>query len=582
MGTAYCGGEELPFTRSIRSRQSETVESAFEDKTYRFSSHLALVRGSIAGAIYIISDVTEERRAAKEKDEAFALLRALTDSAPVGFAFFDQEMRYRLVNQEMARTNETPVEAHIGHTPEEIVPHLAAKMRAAFQKVVETGEPLVDRELSDPAAGAPEFRSWLQSWYPVNAADGRLIGVGATVVETTEQTRAERARQDLERRMLDAQKLESIGLLAGGIAHDFNNLLTGVLGNASLAREMAPPGTALARCLGEIVNASERAAHLTKQMLAYSGKGQFFVELLDLSVETEDVVRLVQPSVSKKVSLLLDFSKDLPGVRADKGQLQQVVMNLMVNAAEAIGDAAGLLSVQTGQRGFTAEEIGETLPGSQIAPGHYVYIEVRDTGCGMDEDTKARIFDPFFTTKFTGRGLGLAAVGGIVRGHKGAIHVTSAPGKGSTFVVYFPAAGERTVFPQATHQESASTSGNCGTVLVVDDEALVLRTARTALQRIGCTVLTAESGPAAIDVFRRHIGEISLIILDLSMPGMSGLEVLPELRKLRPDVHVVVSSGYSESETLRLFSGHTISGFLQKPYTSQRLVERVSAATAGS
>ena len=573
--------EEFPFSRSIRTRQSETMESSFGDKIYRFSSHLALIRGSVAGAIYIISDVTEEKRAAREKDEAFSLLRALTDAAPVGFVFFDPEMRYQLVNKELARYNGVAVEEHIGRTPEEIVPSLAGEVRRVVQRVIETGQPVLDHEFIGETPKAPgQLRSWSESWYPVRAADGRFLGVGATIVETTEQKRSEKARQDLEKRMLDAQKLESIGLLAGGIAHDFNNLLTGILGNASLARELAPPATPLGRCLEEIVNASERAAHLTKQMLAYSGKGQFFVEMVDLSQETADVVRLVQGSISKKISVFLDFPKDLPKIKADKGQLQQVVMNLVVNAAEAIGDTPGLLSIQTGVRELTAEQLRHAITGADIQPGPYAFVEVRDTGCGMDDDTKTRIFDPFFTTKFTGRGLGLAAVGGIVRGHKGAICVNTVPEKGSTFAVFFPtdAEAERT---EAGRRESLAVKADgCGVVLVVDDEPVVLRTARSALQRIGCEVLTAESGPSAIDLFRRHSAEISLIILDLSMPGMSGLEVLPELRRVRSDVPVLVSSGYSESETMRLFSGQKISGFLQKPYTAQRLVQRVEAAVA--
>ncbi len=579
---AKCSHEEFPFPRSLRSRQTESMECEFGENTYRFTSHLALVRGSAAGAIYIVSDITEEKRASQEKDDALGLLRAVTDSAPVGFAYFDRQFRYRLVNREMARNNGVPVETHIGRTPEEITPSRAAEMRKIFDRVVETGQVVLDHEYSVGEGTPEQIRAWTETWYPVRSADGRLTGVGATVLETTDKKRAERERQDLERRMLDAQKLESIGLLAGGIAHDFNNLLTGILGNAGLAMEMAAPGTPISGCLEEIVKASERAAHLTKQMLAYSGKGQFFVEPVDLSEEAEEVFRLVRPSISKKIQLQLSFPDNLPKVKADKGQLQQVVMNIVVNAAEAIGEGPGTLSVQTGLRELAPQEIRENLAGAGIGPGRYVFLEVKDTGSGMDEATKARIFDPFFTTKFTGRGLGLAAVGGIVRSHNGAIRVSSAPGKGSTFSVYFPMAAEQ---PRKAH--AAVRDGRVsklppgGTILVVDDEQIVLRTAQNALERLGCRVLLAESGPSAIEMFRKHADEVSLIILDLSMAGMSGLEVLPELRRVRSDISVVISSGYSESETLRLFAGQKISGFLQKPYTPQRLLERVEYAVAG-
>ncbi len=580
VGAAQGSSTELAFTRSLHTRQSETTELPFGDKIYRLTSHLALIRGSVAGAIYMISDVTTERRAGREKEEALALLRALADSSPVGFAFFDREMCYRLVNKELARIDGATIEAHIGHTPEEIVPGMAPAIRLALGEVIETGQPVLDRELSGAGVNSgDQSRSWSVSWYPVKAADGRMIGVGATVVETTEQKRAEKSRQDLEKRMLDAQRLESIGLLAGGIAHDFNNLLTGILGNASLAREMVPPGTALAHFLEGIVNASERAAHLTKQMLAYSGKGQLFVESVDLSQEIQEVLRLVQPSISRKISVVLDLPNDLPKVQADKGQLQQVLMNLVVNAAEAIGEQPGVLSVKTSRRTLSEAGIRDLPAAAGMEAGNYVCVEVRDTGCGMDEETKTRIFDPFFTTKFTGRGLGLAAVSGIMRGHKGGINVTTAPGEGSTFAAYFPATNEKEhPAPEATPPQAVSKNLPCGTVLVVDDEPVVLRVARNALEHSGCTVLTAESGPAAIELFRRYCKDISLIVLDLSMPGMSGLETLPELRRIRPDVLVVISSGYSESETLRLFSGHRISGFLQKPYSSQRLLELVNAA----
>jgi two-component system cell cycle sensor histidine kinase/response regulator CckA len=579
-----CARDELPFPRSLGTGHSQSVECGFAGKVYRFSSHLALVRGNVAGAIYIITDVTGEKRASQEKDEALALLRGLTDDAPVGFAFFDCDVRYRLVNRHLAKKNGLPAEAHIGRTPEEVVPWRAAEFRRVFQSVVETGLPVIDHEyvMEDPG-GAGETRSWSESWYPVKSADGRLIGVGVTALETTEKKRAEKEQQILERRMLDAQKLESIGLLAGGIAHDFNNLLTGILGNAGLALEIADSQSAVASCLEEIVKAGERAAHLTKQMLAYSGKGQFFVESLDLSEEAQDVVRLVRASISKKISVDLDLGKDLPRMRADKGQLQQVVMNIVVNAAEAIGDANGLLSVRTGIRELSSREIRETLAGAELEPGCYIFLEVTDTGCGMNEETEARIFDPFFTTKFTGRGLGLAAVGGIVRSHKGAIQVRSAPGQGSTFTVYFPPVAQEAPVSAAKAETSRSSKIQvCGSILVVDDEEMVRHTARGALERLGCQVMVAGSGPEAIELFRRHAGEVSLIILDLSMAGMSGLDVLPELRRVRSDVSVLISSGYSESETLRLFAGHQISGFLQKPYTPQRLLERVEYAMVRS
>jgi CheY-like chemotaxis protein len=282
---------------------------------------------------------------------------------------------------------------------------------------------------------------------------------------------------------------------------------------------------------------------------------------------------LVQPSISKKIALHFELDPDLPPIQADRGQVQQVFMNLVLNAAEAIGSNAGLISVKTGLEEVDARHLLHDPGGAELRPGQYVYLEVRDTGCGMDEATKARIFDPFFSTKFTGRGLGLAAVGGIVRGHKGAIQVNSTPGKGTCFTVLFPAS-DRAAVP--VFAAPAGLRG-AGTVLVVDDERVVREMVKKGLERYGYQVLLADGGLAAMDVCKRHPGEIALVVLDLSMPAMSGEETLPELRKIRPGIKVVVSSGYSEAETMRFFQGYPVSGFIQKPYTAARLAEKVKA-----
>ena len=334
-------------------------------------------------------------------------------------------------------------------------------------------------------------------------------------------------------------------MLAGGVAHDFNNLLVGVIGNASLAQEMLPPDHSAAELMATVVKTGEQAAHLTRQMLAYSGKGKFLVEPLEISALVRDIIELVRPSIPKKVALNLDLDEDLPSIEADRGQVQQILMNLAINAAEAIGSHDGQVTVRTRTQVVDDDYLRRHPEAADLPPGQYVVLEVRDTGCGMDAAVKAKIFDPFFSTKFTGRGLGLAAVAGIVRGHKGAIVVTSAPGKGTTFEVLFPPAAHAAkrkpdAAPEAVLQGS-------GVVLVIDDEQVVRDMAKKALERHGYTVLVADGGLAAIDLLKRHPGNIDLAVLDLSMPGMSGEETLPELRKLRPEVKVFVSSGYSES-----------------------------------
>jgi PAS domain S-box-containing protein len=382
-------------------------------------------------------------------------------------------------------------------------------------------------------------------------------------------------RKRLERRVTESQKFESIGVLAGGIAHDFNNLLVGVIGHASLAEDLLPPEHPARDLLAQVIRNGEQAAHLTRQMLAYSGKGRFLLEPLDLSELYEEISILVKPAIRRDTTLEMNLPRGLPAVEADRGQMRQVFTNLVLNAAESITAKGGCIRVSTGVRHIAADPQGGEWD-NDLHPGTYVYLEVTDNGCGMDLATTSRIFDPFYTTKFVGRGLGLAAVAGIVRGHKGAISVSSKPGEGSRFVVLLPAASAPAVRPPAT--QPVAEPHRKGTVLVVDDEAVVRQMTRAALERQGYRVILAESGREAIDMFSRDPASFSLVILDLSMPGITGAQTLPELRRAHPRIPVIITSGYSEAQSLGMFSGQKVSGFLQKPFSSQVLVARTEAA----
>ncbi len=387
-------------------------------------------------------------------------------------------------------------------------------------------------------------------------------------------------RKRTEERLRQKQKLESIGLLAGGIAHDFNNILTGILGNASLVQELVPPGTQIHSILDRMIDASQHAAHLTRQMLAYSGRGRFVVQPVNLSRLVPEFLKLVEGSISAKVNVRLQLADALPPLMADPAQMQQVIMNLVLNAAEAIGDRKGTITIRTGLRRPDAPGFEDELNGADLPHGEYVYLQVEDTGSGMDALTKARIFDPFFTTKFTGRGLGLAAVAGIVRGHHGAISVETEPGLGSRFQVLFPVSCES--IPASAPQPIPAAAARCDhtgqVVLVVDDEPLVLQVATQALTRKGYTVLQADNGPRAIELLKQERQRISLVLLDLRMPGMDGLETLARMREIEPDLDVVISSGYGEQESRALFAGRAISGFIQKPFTAARIADEVQAA----
>jgi PAS domain S-box-containing protein len=383
-------------------------------------------------------------------------------------------------------------------------------------------------------------------------------------------------QQALERRMLQSQKLESLGVLAGGIAHDFNNLLTGILGNADLARaELSPLSPACASLEG-IEGAARRAAELCRQLLAYSGKGRFLIEPVDLVELVEEMGHLLAVSITKKVVLKYHFGKGVPPVEADATQLRQVLMNLIVNASEAIGERSGVISVTTGLANCDAEYLRGCFSADGTQPGDFAYVEVADTGQGMDKATLDRIFDPFFTTKFTGRGLGLAAVLGIVRGHRGAIKVYSEPGRGTTFKLLFPIAEQ---FPAKAHapQESNDLTTR-GPILLADDEETVRNLGRRMLEKAGFTVLVASDGREALEAFRLDKDNIALVILDLTMPHLDGDACYRELRQVRSDVRVLLSSGYNEQDVVTRFAGKGLAGFIQKPYTTQELLAKVKQA----
>jgi len=335
-----------------------------------------------------------------------------------------------------------------------------------------------------------------------------LSRVIITMVEITEHKRAEEETRKLERQLQQAQKLESLGVLAGGIAHDFNNLLTGILGGADLALSKMSPESPGRRHVALVQKAAARATELTNQMLAYSGHGRVLVEHLNLSALVVEMEQLLEASVSKKVLLESDLPADLPAVTADATQLRQVVMNLIINASEAMGEAKGSVSVRTELVPLQDPAPASEYPPDGLAPGNYVCLEVSDTGCGMDEETQAKMFDPFSTTKFQGRGLGLAAVLGIVRGHKGAITVSSEPGHGTMVRVLLPAVDGSSPLDPITPIDGTPWLGS-GTVLVVDDEDIVREVAREMLNERGFDVLTAADGRQGVELYRAHAGEIA-------------------------------------------------------------------------
>ncbi len=412
--------------------------------------------------------------------------------------------------------------------------------------------------------------------------NGQTPGCRMTISDVTERKHAELERHRLEAKIQEAQKLESLGVLAGGIAHDFNNLLTGILGFASLAQMQVPTESPAQEGLQHVVHAAQRAAELVRQMLAYAGKGRSAVAPVDLSRLANEMLDLLQASLSKKAELRLDLPTGLPVIEADAAQVRQVFMNLLTNAAEALGDHEGAITVRTGAIEADQTYLAKTSLQDNPPEGTYVFVEVADTGCGMTEDTALRIFEPFFTTKFTGRGLGLASVLGIVRAHHGAIVLQSQPAHGTTFRVLFPATQRTSVpimparFPSIPL--SAGHRQETATVLVADDEEPVRAVAQAVLARSGFTVLTASDGWEALEVFRAHRDTIDAVLLDLTMPRLGGEEVLRDIRRERADLPVILSSGYDEQDALARFTGAGLAGFIQKPYGPDDLLAKVRQA----
>ena len=402
-------------------------------------------------------------------------------------------------------------------------------------------------------------------------------GVLIIARDMTYRKEAQEQRRKMEDQLRNVQKLESLGVLAGGIAHDFNNLLMGILGNADLALMELSPANPVRENIQEIEKASHRAAELCRQMLAYSGKGKFVIENLDLSEVVREMSHMLEISISKKAALRYHFSENLPAIKADATQVRQIIMNLIINASEAIGEANGVIAVTTGVMEVDSDYLGETYLDDHLSSGTYVYLEVADTGCGMDKATRHKIFDPFFSTKFTGRGLGLAAILGIVRGHQGAIKVYSEPGKGSTFKVLFPAVPPKIENQGEKREEGKTAWQGEGIVLLVDDDETVRQVGGRMLERLGFEVIPVADGQEAVECFRRRADQIRCVLLDLTMPYLDGEECFRELRRIRKDVRVVVTSGYNEQEITQRFAGKGLAGFVQKPFTLSTLQEILKA-----
>lgn len=452
------------------------------------------------------------------------------------------------------------------------------RVRAAFAgEIVKIPPMLYDPTRSADLPDSEPRPRWLASHlYPVRDAAGRVAQVVMVHVDVTAERQAREARQHLDSRLQLAQRMESLGVLAGGLAHDFNNLLTGVLGNAELLQMTLPEQAPAQKRVAAIHGAAQRAAGLCRQMLAFAGRGQFAVRPVDVSMLVRDVLPRLRERLPPSIELEQQLGDGLPLVEADASQLEQVLIDLVDNANDAI-EGPGVVRISTGvttYRGHSVDVTGLAEPVGRRC----VYIKVRDSGSGMDAAVRARIFEPFFTTRFTGRGLGLAAALGVVRGLHGGIEVDSTPGGGTTISVLLPF--ERSDGPGARAELAGPAHEGDGlVVLVVDDQEVVREVVRRTLELFGYSVVEADDGIAALDALRRV--RVDVVLLDLFMPRMGGAEVLREMRQIGVTAPVVVTSGFSEEAALRRVRLPARSEFLQKPFRPDALLEALRRLLSG-
>ncbi len=570
----YVGHEKY---RQIAEKGTGSVETRWRRKDgvmidILLSSSL-LVAGDLAhGVTFTALDITERRRGEDALRASEKRYRQLIEMLQEGIWTIDTEARTTFANPRMAEM--------LGYTVEEMTgKHLFSFMD---DRGVEECARLLDRRLK----GIKEQHDFefirkdgkrifvLIETAPLADDNGVIVGAIAGVQDQTERRRTEEERRMFESRMQESQKLESLGVLAGGVAHDFNNILLAIQGNLEFAVASLPPEAPARESLAEVERAARRAADLCRQLLAYSGKGRFAIGSLSLARAIEETAQMLAVSISKKAELRFDLAPDLPLIEADETQIRQVIMNLIINASEALGERGGVIAVSAGTTVCDRAHLNGMINGEKIPEGRYVFFDVADTGCGMDEETQRKMFDPFFTTKSAGRGLGLPVILGIVRGHGGAVGIRSEPGKGSAFRLVFPVSASTVEHIDEDLALVAGWRGN-GTVLLVDDEEMVRAVAKRMLEHLGFEVLLASDGVEALEIFRARLGTISLVILDLTMPRMDGIETLAALRGVSDDVTVMLSSGYSEHEISKRFAGKGFSGFIEKPYRISELGDKL-------
>jgi signal transduction histidine kinase/CheY-like chemotaxis protein len=560
--SVQCSGRPLNF------------ETYFEPLNKYFA--ISIIPWGDDGFATIFFDITEQKKVVESGRRSLVFIETMLENAPVGFNVFDGETgACVLANRAIADMIGAGVEESRAQNFRDIESWRTSGLNAVAESVLLDGMTRPMAVEITTSFGKQVALDCSLSRFDVEGRHHLLI----VSVDTTGKKRLEEQHRRMEEQMLHVQKLESLGVLAGGIAHDFNNILMVILGNSDLAKMRLSPASPACENIDQIEKAARRAADLARQMLAYSGKGHFVIEVLNVNTVIQEMTHMLEVSISKKVLLRFNLAQDLPNIMVDATQLRQVIMNLVINASEAIGERSGVIAISTGAVDCDRAYLSEMWIDDCLPEGLYIYLEIADTGCGMDKETVSKIFDPFFTTKFTGRGLGMAAVLGIIRGHHGAIKTYSEKGKGTTFKILLPASLSPESRPAALLHDGEHLKGS-GTVLLVDDEETIRALGKNMLQFLGYHVLTATDGRESLEIFRQNKDDIVCVILDLTMPHLDGEQTFRELRRIKPEVRVLMSSGYNEQEVTQKFLGKGLAGFIQKPYKVTELGRKLMGVIA--
>ncbi|NQZ95205.1 MAG: PAS domain S-box protein [Myxococcales bacterium] len=594
-GSGDLGDRALELVREVfDTGESRSFETSIELGGHRgeyevWYAPVLAEDGGVDSVLAISRDITDRKRSEEALRFSEEIYRSLTDdvldSSAVGVCILDAEFNVAWMNRALEKFLGIHRHEVVGTDQRQLVRQrlrwIFANPDDFYSRVFRTYEDntYVENFTCHVTREGEREERWLEHWsQPITSG----LYTGGRIEHYTDITRRKSAEVDhqrLEAKVRETQKLESLGVLAGDIAHNFNNILVGILGNARIALRDMPDSSKLQEPLIGIETAAQRASELTHQMLAYLGRSPFTERPLDLSALIEEMTKLIAASISKSVVLDRRLSAELPPIDADATQLRQVVMNLIVNASEACEANNGAIVVTTRTEHLSSADLGELARGEKLGEGNYVCLEVADSGTGMTPRTRNKIFDPFFSTKFAGRGLGLAAVLGIVRSHRGGIALESKKGVGTTIRVYLPCSPELSL---DLGPPSVPDVDGAGTILVIDDEETVRHVAGRALEHQGFSALLAANAKEGLEIFGSQAEEIRAVLLDLSMQGMGGENTLDALRLVRSDVPVIITSGFNENEVSSRFEETRPSGFLKKPFRPAELGEKLQEVIAGA